>query len=566
MIARLSNLFTRILMRQVARLRNNFYLYLAAVFTLGIALDASVFHVGENLRQKAFDTMVKHRIKLPPADPDIVIVDVNEASLAALAPEYGRYPWPRQVFAEFIEHLETQHPKAVVFDILFADADVYNPDSDAYFNEVISGTNNTFFPVLRLPTAQDKLSQVKPGMIAGVTPLANAQMDATLAVTLPHFEAALKPGRLGTHNIYPDADGIAREYRLFHNDYGWKLPSLPLVVSQALDNPVLQEQSMLLNWRGEPFTYHYVSFSDVFQDMAAKTPRRPANEFTGKVVIIGSTAPSLFDLKATPMARIFPGVEILATAIDNLKHNDPLRVWRGATPYVLLALLLVWVTAGAFFRNVERERFDTIFGFSQLGLLAVSYIGLNISNLYLDLTGPVTWAVAYFSIAKIYALATERAMQRELSFSPTNNTADTDVALMLILLETRFPLTDANLKNLAKSLETMTGIPRKVEFLKGTQTGIWGLFGDMLLVTWKTSPAQVEADALKLADALPAIIKRQRFAIEATRHTLLQSQLGHAQDTASQWRTLFAQAIYQLEQQQVAQAPSPAPHQQKGTP
>src|SRR5512135_1277718 len=136
------------------RMKNSFYLYLAAFFSLLVLLDASVFHFASNMRQKAFDTMVQHRLVVPKPDPDIVIVDVNEASLAALAGDYGRWPWPRQVFGEFLEHLEKQHPRAVVFDILFSDPDVYNPDSDAYFNNAVAGTSNTFFPFLRLDPSQ----------------------------------------------------------------------------------------------------------------------------------------------------------------------------------------------------------------------------------------------------------------------------------------------------------------------------------------------------------------------------------------------------------------------------
>jgi hypothetical protein len=85
-------------------------------------------------------------------------------------------------------------------------------------------------------------------------------------------------------------------------------------------------EDMLLNWRGAPFTYRYVSFSDIYNDFQSKTRQRPQDEFKGKVVLIGSTAPSLFDVKPTSMARQFPGVEILATAIDNLQHDDYIRV------------------------------------------------------------------------------------------------------------------------------------------------------------------------------------------------------------------------------------------------
>jgi adenylate cyclase len=247
------------------RLRNNFYLYLAALLTVFLLLDASVFKVGENMRQKAFDVMVRSRVIVPAPDKDIVIVDVNEASLSAMANEYGRWPWPRQVFGEFLENIQAQQPKAVVFDILFSDADIYNPDSDAYFNEVIAGSTNTYFPFLRLPAEHDALSQVKPDMIKGLTEVTpgKADQEATIAVVLPHFEAAVDSGRLGTHNIYPDKDGIVREYRLYNDDYGWRLPSLPMAVAKSLGYPLPESQNVLLNWRGKPFTYQYVTFSDV---------------------------------------------------------------------------------------------------------------------------------------------------------------------------------------------------------------------------------------------------------------------------------------------------------------
>jgi CHASE2 domain-containing sensor protein len=150
--------------------KQNFYLYLAALFTVLAVLDNTVFHVTSEMRQAAFDTMVRYRVVVPKPDPDIVIVDINEASLAAMAQDYGRWPWPRQVLGEFVEQIEKQQPKAVIFDVLFSDADIYNADSDAYFDAAIAGTNNTFFPMLRLDTFSDNLSQLKPSMIPGVHP------------------------------------------------------------------------------------------------------------------------------------------------------------------------------------------------------------------------------------------------------------------------------------------------------------------------------------------------------------------------------------------------------------
>lgn len=539
------------------KLHNSFYLYLSALLTVLMLLDASVFHIGENMRDRAFDLMVKNRIIVPKPDPDIVIVDINEASLSAMAGEYGRWPWPRQVLGEFLENIEAQQPKAVVFDILFSDPDVYNPDSDAYFNEVIAGTDNTFFPMLRLAEASDHLSKVTPNMIPGIhrAPQDGKQTLKPIAIVLPHFEAALNSKRLGTHNIYPDKDGIVREYKLWQDEDGWFLPALPLIVGDfAQMNSLPPPQDMLINWRGKPFTYQFATFSDVYADMASKVKKRPSDEFTNKIVIIGSTAPSLFDLKATAMAKAHPGVEILATAIDNVKHNDYLKVWRGKTPYILISLILIWLTALAFFRNVDRDKVTTVFSSSQLGLLAFSYVTINLTNVYLDFTGPITWAVMYFSIAKIYALANDRAMQRLLANDVESGKKGAAILLMPIMIESKYSLSDSMLKKLQHKIEQQLEQPATVEILKGTQSGIWGLFSDMITVSWAyphdndSEAAKAQQDAAQLSFQLKSLLLNTGMPDDtAVRYTQHSGTLNTEKPMASQWRGLFAQAILKLD-------------------
>jgi CHASE2 domain-containing sensor protein len=541
------------------KLHNNFYLYLSALLTVLILLDASVFHVGENMRDRAFDLMVKNRIIVPKPDPDIVIIDINEASLSAMAAEYGRWPWPRQVLAEFLENIEAQQPKAVVFDILFSDPDIYNPDSDAYLNEVIAATDNTFFPLLRLAPESDHLSNITPSMIPGINRSGTTEgKDSTgkpIAIILPHFEAALNSTRLGTHNIYPDKDGIVREYRLWHDENGWILPSLPLAVGNfAQMNSLSPPQNMLINWRGKPFTYQFATFSDVYTDMASKVKTRPADEFTNKIVIIGSTAPSLFDIKATAMAKAFPGVEILATAIDNVKHNDYLKVWRGRIPYILISLTLVWLTALAFFRNVDRDKVTAIFSSSQIGLLVLSYLAINFTNTYLDFTGPIAWAIMYFSVAKIYALANARAMQRLLANDVESGKKGAAILLMPIVIDSTLPLSDGMLKKLQHKVEQELQQAATVEILKGTQSGIWGLFTDIITISWayqhdnEAEAEKAQQDATQLGLKLKSLLQNIGMPNDATvRYILHASTLNTEKPMASQWRTLFAQAIIKLE-------------------
>ena len=542
------------------KLKNNFYIYLATLFTLLVLLDAGVFHVGENMRDKAFDFMVKHRVIEPKADNDIVIVDINEASLSAFAKEYGRWPWPRQVLGEFVENIQAQNPKAIVFDIVFSDADIYNADSDTYFNDVIAGSENTFFPILRLDASQDSLSKLKYAQIPGIVAGTDSEESDTIAAILPYFKGALKAGRLGTHNVYPDNDGIVREYRMLHDESGWVLPSLPLAIAKFTGaNTDSIPKDMLINWRGKPFTYSYATFSDVFTDLASKDKKRPQNEFTNKVVIIGSTASGLFDIKPTAMDKQFPGVEILATAIDNAKHGDYLKVWRGKTPYILLSLLLIWATTLAFYFKVDRDRFNSIFTGSQIGLLVLSYIAINVSNTYLDLTAPILWAIALFGIAKIYALATDRALQRWLAFGVTSDAAESSVLIMPILVEANEPLPDALQTKLERKIELIAKTPCTIEGLAGTQSGIWGLFGDMIVVSWVFSgdkpeyAAAAKQDAQTIASQLTTLILELGLPTNtATRYALHEGKLVNQQTAtlASQWRSLFAQAVIKLEHQE----------------
>jgi CHASE2 domain-containing sensor protein len=535
------------------KLRRNFYLYLAALFSLAVVLDVFVFHQIVDMRQRAYDLVIKNRFITPKRDASIVIVDINEKSLADMAPEYGRWPWPRQVLGEFLEQVQEQRPKAVVFDILFSDPDVYNPDSDAYLDGVIAATDNTFFPLLRLPEDHDKLSQVEPGKISGVKPApGQPQQDVTVAVVLPFLKAALASGRLGTINISPDQDGIVRSYRMVHEVGGWLIPSLPVRIGEVLGWKLPQRQDILLNWRGKPFTYTNVSFSDVYFDMLSKDRKRSQDEFKDKIVIIGSTAPGLFDVKPTSMAKQFPGVEILATAIDNVKHDDYIRVPQSRIPALIAALLILWATALGFYKDVEAERFAKAFGLSQAGLLVVSYLSINLTNFYLNLTGPVFVGFIYFSIAKIYQLATARALERNLLAESLKGTGGQVATMAVFHVRGRDDTTSAVfMRALKRAVERSGTAPKDVEILRGKQRGLFGLFDTTLVVSWlyprddEEQHQAVEKEASDLLAAMPNLIEANRIGGETLEEVALHRLAlgGSGTVTAAEWRHLFAETL-----------------------
>jgi adenylate cyclase len=214
----------------------------------------------------------------------------------------------------------------------------------------------------------------------------------------------------------------------------------------------------------------------------------------------------------------------------------------------------VWLTTLAFYFKVDRDRFNGIFTGSQIGLLVLSYLAINLFHTYLDLAAPIVWAVAYFGVAKIYALATDRALQRWLAFGLSANSAELEVLLMPIVIESPESLGDAVMKLVRKEIESACRAPNQTDILVGTQSGIWGLFGDLVIVSWQYKPETVyrEAaaqDAQQLAAQLPTLLDKLRLPDKpAIRYGMHQGKIANqAPQLAAQWRMLFAQAIIQLE-------------------
>jgi adenylate cyclase len=531
------------------RLRNDFYIYLGAVLSIVAIADTFTVHYIVGMRNKSFDAMVKYRFKVAPPSKDIVIVDIDEKSLAAMAGEFGRWPWPRQVFGEFVEQVERQKPAAIVFDILFSDPDVYNAESDAYFNEAIAHTGNTWFPMVRLPVGSDTASALRAGRVPGARATALADTQATIGAIIPFFESIQRSGRLGFNNIIPDIDGVCRDYPVVHREHGFEIPSLSWAVAHGLDTAKKAPPAVLLNWRGKPFTYTYVSFSDLYADMRKEHPERRPDEFAGRIIIIGSTAPSLGDIKVTAVDRQFPGVEILATAVDNLRKGDWLRLPQIPLVYLLVALLILWATAIAFYRKGAGGKLDQLYGLSQFFLIAVAYTAINLFNVYINLTGPVMFGFIFYSIARYYSFATARALDGSVVQLPAGAG---DVHGFLLALHFDLPTREEKLiMKLAEVLARECREPPSPEWLSGRQKGFWRLFENTLFLCWKAEAGSVDriqrirTDADALCGSLKRILNDKPLsgALPYDRLSISRAEGGIGAGKDDDWRMLLGAAI-----------------------
>jgi hypothetical protein len=156
-------------------------------------------------------------------------------------------------------------------------------------------------------------------------------------------------------------------------------------------------------------------------------------------------------------------------------------------------------------------------------------------------------------VAKIYALATDRALQRGLAFGGKAGVGGAQVLIMPVLVESIEPLDYKLLKKLKRQMELACRRSNNVDFLRGIQTGIWGLFGDMIVVSWTyagTDAEQTEQareDAEQLAGQLPALLKRIGLPGDTQVHCAVHEGELTGDSLGDQWRSLFAQAVLKLE-------------------
>jgi adenylate cyclase len=388
---------------------------LVALFSVWVVLDIFIFKVSGGLAKSSFDAMVRARIFVAAPDPRIVIIDIDEASLARMTKEFGRWPWPRDTLATVLDHVESQAPAAVVWDVLFSDADRISPGGDAAFNEAVKRSTHSHFSVVRLPKKNDKLSEVTAADLPNLwvtSALEVASTKATVAL-IPPALPAVAASRLGFNNGYVDDDGVLRRYRYLEPlADGSAIQSLPLSVLRALDPSAYTtylakvgssfpgESDELIAWRREGPAYPHISFADVFDQADGGKLLATVPSFAGKIVIVGATAPSLHDIHATPLFSMQAGVDSLAAALDNLlnqRHLAELPRWLQAFLAVALCVsLAVWVQL----KSVGSLAPALLV--LPVTLLGMSYLSLNGLPLFVDLHLAAGLALLFLALLRYW--------------------------------------------------------------------------------------------------------------------------------------------------------------------
>ena len=183
--------------------------WLAAAVLVVAALELFALGLFRPLEHRLLDVLVRSQAARLAPDPDIVLVDIDEKSLAQMQEVAGRWPWPRAIHGELIEGLAAQRPRAIIFDIMFSEPDRFRPESDQAFVEAVAKHPSTYFPLVRLDPRDDPrgVSARELARLVGLIPGPDADPDARVAL-IPPLVLPPEHWRTGTINFIEDDDGV----------------------------------------------------------------------------------------------------------------------------------------------------------------------------------------------------------------------------------------------------------------------------------------------------------------------------------------------------------------------
>ena len=427
------------------RLSSTAVVRLARIIGLLLIVLMTALHAGKlpvleplykRLQLLAYDQSIRSLPSPSMSGPiPVVIVDIDERSLLL----EGRWPWSRKRVADLIASLGEAGAAVVVLDILLSEPE-RNPvdelslslSATSPLRSELAQLRESFDPDRQLAELLLQHSVVLGYVFQHTGGFTVGQLPSSLHFTakpdveqlaMPEMSGYTAPlpilvdaaSGAGFFSLQPDRDGIIRRAPMLARYQGELYPSLSLEAARqylfldemgihtepisGLENvswlgldsslriPTDGLGNMLVPYRDVPGFFPYISAVDVLSGEA------DPHLLDGAIVLVGTTAPGLFDLRSTPLQSVFPGVEIHANVIAAILGDaflvEPSWAHGANFLYLLIAgLLLAWFLPrlGAFWQIP--------FSLLIVGLIISLNAWLWVNNgLVLDSAGPVLLVV-----------------------------------------------------------------------------------------------------------------------------------------------------------------------------
>lgn len=443
----------------VRKFRSPFYITLAIGFVGAIIFSLLLSLAKIDVKTASYDVAIQKRLSSPVATSEIIIVDIDEKSIAELSPRFGRWPWSRELMAEMIAGLGEYEPSVIYMNMLMSEPDVQNKQSDSSLSVILQEQTNVVFPWVRLNPNNDNQSLFKasdiPGFVKGSTDQEIKEPKIDTVALIPSLFSDAKSHH-GFSNLSEDDDGIIRRFKVRHQVYGGVVPSSPLVAAQIHRGASLEKvpSTVYVNWRNKKNSYQRVSFVDLYNQFQGGALVVPQAEIKGKIFIFGVSAPGIANLKSTASSSLMDDNELVATVIDDLINDTHLRlmpIWLDKLISItLIVLFCLAFVVGSFFLKV-----NTLVGVVQSGLAVITLGFISYTNYFVDLTECIAFSLSYFGFCKIHQSIDQRASRAEELFSFSE--LDSWVKSYSLILFKNEAISSKSLSRIKRQLELTLG-------------------------------------------------------------------------------------------------------------
>jgi adenylate cyclase len=383
-------------------------------------------------------------------DPGIVLFLLDEASLRHFEKEEGLpWPWPRDVYVAVLDFCRAGGARAVVFDVLFTSRSPCDPAFDETFGKAVGEMPRVVlaadFPRAKgsgkgtgthLPPRFERFSIPVAGELPAGFPVA-------AGVEAPVPEILDRLGRLGDVHAEPDPDGVHRRIPLLVRLGGRFYPSLALAAVLAATGESriegtpggirvgsreipLDDGTMLVHYRRpreraggagkRDRGYEARPLGNIVLSERSRQAGEPPHDdpsiVRDRIVFVGVSAAGLLDNRPTPISAVFPGVEINATAVDNILNGDHLV---RAPEALSLLILLLAVALPAVGSRLARSLLASLVvpAATALLLLAGSVVAFR-HGVWIELVAPAAGLVGSLATTSTYSFVVEGRQRRFL--------------------------------------------------------------------------------------------------------------------------------------------------------
>lgn len=408
------------------------------------------------LRLIAFDYYQRLAPETYNPDLPIRIVDIDEQSLATI----GQWPWSRTTVRDLLLGLRSKGAAVVAFDVLFAEPDrtsmeavlkrlptetanvlaaalAEQPSNDEFFAEALRNTPSVLS--VALGDGPSTTPPSKAGFaVAGDDPRPFLLAFNGASQNVPELQNAAQG--IGAFNWVADRDQVVRRISLVFRVAESFVPSLAaetVRIAQGASTYVLKAsnasgetafgQSTGLNQirigdievptdgAGRVYLkfrhFNKAAYIPAWKVLAGEVPQE---DIEGRIILVGTSAPGLLDLRATPVDAAVPGVDIQAQVVEHLLTGKFLTRPDYALGLEQSVILFLGLVLAVLLPRVSAKGAATITAITLGAVLLGGWVAFSHANLLLDPSYPVLSLGLFFASVTTFTYHTVEAQRSRI--------------------------------------------------------------------------------------------------------------------------------------------------------